>query len=210
MNKKFLAQFSLVAVLIIFMGGFLLHFTPTTSAAEGANTFDLNSPEFQNILGNAIVAQTQGQLNGIEESKAETTRGFRQIFIFMMGLVGASAFVMITIGGIEYATSGGNKSRIDSAKQKIRGSIVGIILAGSSVLILQTINPDFVNFNLNTTIKTSPTGSVLTPDFERSRNTPPTSSTQSSIDANIRGPIESGEASVPASALQPGSTGNQR
>lgn len=66
--------------------------------------------------------------------------------IYKMGLwaVGICALLMISIGGYMYLTSAGNTSQTGKAKEIIIDSIIGIVLALTSWLLLYTINPDLV------------------------------------------------------------------
>ncbi len=56
-----------------------------------------------------------------------------------------AAVAMITIAGIQYATSGDNASKQKEARNQITDAIIGLIILLASVLILRTINPDLVN-----------------------------------------------------------------
>lgn len=47
----------------------------------------------------------------------------------LLFVVGALAVIMIIIGGIRYATSGGNASNVTAAKNTILYAIVGLIIA---------------------------------------------------------------------------------
>ncbi len=47
----------------------------------------------------------------------------------LLFIVGALAVIMIIIGGIRYATSGGNTSSVTAAKNTILYAIVGLIIA---------------------------------------------------------------------------------
>ncbi|MCR4330509.1 MAG: hypothetical protein NUV49_01350 [Patescibacteria group bacterium] len=74
---------------------------------------------------------------------------FNNIYRLMVGITSVLAVIMIVVGGLEYIASAANPSAKASAKSRIWAAIGGLLLALSSYLILQTINPDLVNFNLN-------------------------------------------------------------
>lgn len=134
-----------LSIFILFIGiSFLL---PNNSFAAGENEFDLHSPKFQNILNQAL--REQNSPGSFTTNQGPIYR-FTNLFNFMMGFVGIAAFFMITWGGIQYSASAGNPSMLQAAKDKIWGAIFGLILAGFSVVILQTINPDLVKFRLST------------------------------------------------------------
>jgi hypothetical protein len=59
-----------------------------------------------------------------------------------------AAIIMITIAGINYATSGANPSKQKEAMGQIQDAIIGLVLILASVLLLRTINPALVSLNL--------------------------------------------------------------
>lgn len=65
----------------------------------------------------------------------------------IIGIAGALAVIRIIIGGVQYMTtdSWGGKG---SAKETIKGAVVGLILAMSAYTILYTINPKLVDINI--------------------------------------------------------------
>jgi hypothetical protein len=63
---------------------------------------------------------------------------------YVFGLAVVIAVVQLVIGGMEYALSEGLTKKED-AKGRIWAAIGGLMLALLSWLILNTINPDFVN-----------------------------------------------------------------
>lgn len=69
-------------------------------------------------------------------------------FRLLIGAGGLVAIVMIVLGALTYMFSDvvGNKKK---ALDRIRGAMWGIVLLVSSYLILVTINPELVSFNLN-------------------------------------------------------------
>lgn len=71
-------------------------------------------------------------------------------FIYRYGTWAATiiAVFIVMIGGIQWMVSGGNSAMIDSAKKRIGGAIMGLILLALSYTILNTLNPYLVNFRL--------------------------------------------------------------
>lgn len=72
------------------------------------------------------------------------------IFRFGITIAILISVVMIIAGGLEYMTSeaGGKKA---NAKNRITGAVTGLLLALASFLLLNTINPQLVSFNLRLT-----------------------------------------------------------
>jgi hypothetical protein len=70
------------------------------------------------------------------------------VFNLSIGLATVLAVLMIVIGGIKYMTAEAFTGKSD-AKEMISRSIYGLVLILSSFLILTTINPNLVEFDLN-------------------------------------------------------------
>lgn len=65
----------------------------------------------------------------------------------IIALAGAMAVVMIIIGGIQYMSSDAFSGK-EEGKNRIWNAIWGLMLAISAFVILNTLNPDLVKFNL--------------------------------------------------------------
>ena len=92
-------------------------------------------------------------------AKTKTTFGSQNVFtdigkfiglIYRYGIItaGVLAILMIIIAGFIWTTSGGNAERIGSAKKKIAGALMGLLLAVLSYSLLNIINPALVNIRL--------------------------------------------------------------
>jgi membrane-associated protease RseP (regulator of RpoE activity) len=70
------------------------------------------------------------------------------IFNWAIAIAIILSIIFLLLGGIQYMTTDaiGNK---EEAKGKINAAIVGLLLALSSFLILETINPQIVNYENN-------------------------------------------------------------
>ncbi len=67
------------------------------------------------------------------------------LFNYLIYLSGIFAVMIFIIAGFQWVLAGGNESKISEAKDRIKNAIIGIVLCSSSILILQTINPDLMN-----------------------------------------------------------------
>ncbi|MEX2514567.1 MAG: pilin [Candidatus Paceibacterota bacterium] len=72
----------------------------------------------------------------------------------MIGFAIMAAIVLIIAAGFRYMTSV-SQSGVSQAKKTMSNAILGLILALTAVLILQTINPDLVELNAVKTVTTS-------------------------------------------------------
>lgn len=89
------------------------------------------------------LAQAQGieGLLGLKEG-AEIGDILASIYYFLLGFIGISALVMMVIGGITYMTAGDSVERTRRATSFMKNAALGLALALTSYLILNTINPD--------------------------------------------------------------------
>jgi len=68
------------------------------------------------------------------------------VYTFLISIVGLVAAVVMIVGGFQYVTSAGDKSRVGAAKERIVNAFIGMLLAFGSYAILFAINPDLVSF----------------------------------------------------------------
>jgi hypothetical protein len=97
--------------------------------------FLLVSPVF------AAAAYDYPQIAGITINENTTAAEYLVYFFNLAVAIGAFiAVVMIIIAGIEWVTSSGNPSKIESAKGKIANTLFGVAILLGCYLILNTIN----------------------------------------------------------------------
>lgn len=86
----------------------------------------------------------------------KNTTGLNQyipaVYNYLIAIVGIVAIVMIMVGGLQYLTAG-SSGRVQEAKNRIIGAVIGLILALASYTILQTINPNLVKMQLPIKVK---------------------------------------------------------
>lgn len=68
------------------------------------------------------------------------------IYRYAVAAASIIAVIVIIIGGIQWIMSGGNPQTIGSAKKRMIGAVVGLMLAVGSYTILYSIDPDLVEF----------------------------------------------------------------
>ncbi|MBL7058507.1 hypothetical protein ISS03_04165 [Patescibacteria group bacterium] len=66
------------------------------------------------------------------------------VYKYGISLTGILAAMVMMFGGLIWATAGGDAGKVTEAKAWITAAISGLVLAMSSFLILQTINPELV------------------------------------------------------------------
>jgi len=67
-------------------------------------------------------------------------------YTFLLSIAGLVAAVMMVVGGFQYVTSAGDKTRLSAGKKRIMNALTGLVLALSSYVILYSINPKLVEF----------------------------------------------------------------
>ena len=95
-------------------------------------------------LSSAVVAAVQAQQNNNLGSPINTPDGYAdnigKLISFVLRVVLAIGALLVfgylVMGGIEYITSGGEKGKTESARNKITAAIVGLIILAASCAIL--------------------------------------------------------------------------
>lgn len=119
------------------------------------------------FIGESVYAQNR---QGILPSSVECSGGnlatcVKTFYQFGVGAVAILAVVVMMWGGLMWTMSGGNVSRIETAKEWIYGSVLGLVIALSSFLLLNTINPQLTFLKLGL-----PNTPGVGPKTEASRN----------------------------------------
>ena len=72
----------------------------------------------------------------------------KKLYQWSIYAISILAVVMMMVGGLQWMLAAGNKSKIDQAKSRISDSLMGLVLALASYLILFYINPDILTLKL--------------------------------------------------------------
>jgi hypothetical protein len=91
----------------------------------------------------AQVVQEGGKVKIYINWIAEYLVGF---YRYAIGIIGIFAVVGMAIGGVIWIMSAGNPSMVGMGREWVMSSLLGLILALGSYIILNSINSEFVNF----------------------------------------------------------------
>ena len=97
---------------------------PIPGGSEEARALQRNQKVSENLLGQYVVT----------------------IYRFGVWLAITLAIFMMMVGGFLWVIAGGNPSRVENAKSYLTAAISGLVLALTSFVLLQTVNPDLVIF----------------------------------------------------------------
>ena len=81
-------------------------------------------------------------------ASTDLPRCINKIYTFSLGAAALLALLMMTLGGYYRMTAAGNAEQASKGTEIIMSSLIGIVLLFGSYLLLRTINPDLVDFKL--------------------------------------------------------------
>lgn len=92
-------------------------------------------------------SEVEGRVEGWFLGKVDDLAEYLEtIYNFVIGIAGLVAATIMIVGGFQYLTAGGDANRVSAAKSRIANALIGLVLALSAYLLLNTINPALVNF----------------------------------------------------------------
>ena len=95
------------------------------------------APSFLKEIGQIL---GWGAVNNTEVSGAKTlTEIATNVLNFLLSIVGILGIIMLVVGGIMYLTAAGDENRIDTGKSIVKYSIIGIIVALASLVLVSQI-----------------------------------------------------------------------
>lgn len=95
-----------------------------------------------------LLAPLPGGTAVIDMSKDAFSIYASQFFWFLLSASIILALVMVVVGGVQYVGAAGNTSVLEDAKNRIKNALLGLVIALGSWLVLYSINPDLVKFEL--------------------------------------------------------------
>jgi hypothetical protein len=151
-----------------------------------------------------VLAPLPGTTSCGQEGGTNCTTDFQTylpgLFNLSIGIAAVLAFVMITFGGVTYMVSDSLSGKEDG-KKFVNDALAGLVLVIGAWVILNTINPKILQFNLNIpkpnlTYATSTVvaGQAMTPDQKAADKAVRDRLTDPSVGININhGPCSAGE-----------------
>lgn len=134
----------ILACFIIFLAFTAVKPVFAQSSGPGGNGLNLVYPEINKIT----LSNTEGQTPSLSDL-------VNYIIDWIFAISGLLAFALIVFGGVQYLMGDSKQGG-----EKIKNAIVGLVIVLCSYVILKTINPNLINFN------------IPTPSFSSSASTP--------------------------------------
>jgi hypothetical protein len=118
------------------IAGLILVLTPMAVLAQSSST---NPPP-------NTTPCTLGAVQYSNDKASELPRCVNQIYTWSLGIGALLALLMMIIGGYYYMTASGNAEQASKGTEYIWGAVIGLVILFGAYLLLNTINPDLVNF----------------------------------------------------------------
>lgn len=88
--------------------------------------------------------RTSNYCNPLRRTISDIVQGGEKLISYVLGLIGSIALLFIVIAGMMYMTSAGSEARIESAKNILKGAVIGMAIAllayGFLQIILNVLN----------------------------------------------------------------------
>jgi hypothetical protein len=132
----------LLLILLIIPAVFAVHIN-LNYINSTSNVAQVNIKDYQPLTGG---------IEGISEGAIGNMGVYLgTVFNWLIGLSISLSIIMLLISGLQYMTTDAISGK-EQAKQKMQSAIIGLLLALSSFLILETINPQITNYDSNQVI----------------------------------------------------------
>ncbi|MDO8558645.1 MAG: pilin [bacterium] len=123
----------------------------------------VNAQPITDIGGYKLIVPLPG-IDG-ESAPGNLAELVRYIYLWLMGIVALAAAIMLLYSGVRYVLASGSPGGEQDAKDQISHALLGFLVVLGSYLILNTINPDLVNFSaINTAPLTQTVPNTFPPE----------------------------------------------
>jgi hypothetical protein len=132
---------------------FAIHTCPTGRVPQHVGGKDACVGGVKPAAGGAITVGSVTKPTGFATNISSVIEG---VLSFVMVIAALLVFLYLIWGGIEWITSGGDKGKTESARNKITAAVIGLVVLAASYAILQLMLA-FLGFSdLNDALKINP------------------------------------------------------
>lgn len=136
----------ILSMVIVFIFSFSLIFFSNFQVNDYSNLAQSSGNRVGDYVSLTEVPRLTNE-GGDGDARAMFAGYLQTMYIWGVSIAVALSIIMIIFGGIQYMTTDSISNKTDG-KEKIKGAVVGLILALSSYLILNTINPQLVSLDV--------------------------------------------------------------
>lgn len=137
----------LISCLLILSGCFAIGFF-NISLAQNSDDLGASTPKISEPLNIPDISVNIPGLTFRESTCTETecttpwlADYIQALYQYGIGIIGILAVITLMVGGIMWVTAAGNEERVGGAKKWIGSSLIGVLIAFSSYMILNFVNP---------------------------------------------------------------------
>ncbi len=112
-------------------GVLLLTLPPLPAAADDSCVFGLLEMPFPGWEGQCV-------------DKISFSSFTQKLFNFIVAFIVGIGLIAVVAGGYFYMTAGGNAAQVGTAKAIISSALLGIVLALTAYIVLNTVSPQFI------------------------------------------------------------------
>src|SRR3989344_941659 len=108
----------------------------------------LSQPLLLSLTASTVYAATQLTVpNPVNVPTVDLGKVISAVVGILLLIAAILAFLYLILGGIQWITSGGDKTGMEAARNKITAAIVGLIIVAAAWAIMLLVG-QFINFNL--------------------------------------------------------------
>jgi len=108
----------------------------------------LSQPLLLSLTASTVYAATQLTVpNPVNVPTVDLGKVISAVVGILLLIAAILAFLYLILGGIQWITSGGDKSGMEAARNKITAAIVGLIIVAAAWAIMMLIG-NFIGFNI--------------------------------------------------------------
>ncbi|MBX4186860.1 MAG: pilin [Candidatus Doudnabacteria bacterium] len=120
-----------------------------TLASRNYTTVVATSYASPNVPGPTVSQPASVPPTGTAPDTKSLPKLINQIYVWGLGLSVLLALLMMVLGGYYIMTAAGNAEQATKGKEFITSALIGVVIIFTAYLLLNQINPDLVNFNLD-------------------------------------------------------------
>lgn len=121
-----------IIIIISFLA--IFYYDPTAKAAVTC------TGDFMDVGGTCVPTTAAIGLSGGPDDATSISSILTSVLNWLLGIIGIISMIMFVVSGFQYLTAGGDEKEVETAKRNIKYSIIGLAIALTSFLVIETID----------------------------------------------------------------------